>query len=169
MHTSGSSIACIPVGGCGHAKSGRCITIAAGAHKRASGLSEAWADPSCLRGHAPLAPARFMQGRGGVLSVQHALQDPAGQDKATLARVLAKVSSRASHASMKSSSGVPDEAGGDDSAAANRRSTFTDLASPEAAETAPKAEEDETVEAMMATMSEVRRCGGAPRVPRLLG
>eukprot|EP00892_Ulva_mutabilis_P009310 jgi/Ulvmu1/6751/UM030_0086.1 len=82
------------------------------------------------------------------------MADPDGRDKAALARVLTKVSSRASRASISSQSGKPRPPNRNGSPEANRRESFTDIASPAAAESPPEEEEEEDVDALIAAMSE---------------
>lgn len=83
------------------------------------------------------------------------VQDPNGQDRAALARVLVKVSSRASRASISSTSGRPRPPNSNSGVEANQRSTFSDLGSPPVAEPSPREEDEEGVDTLIAAMSEV--------------
>lgn len=96
---------------------------------------------------------------------EHALQDPDSKSKASLLRVLTKVSSRASRGTISSASGKPRPPNRDDSAMANKRTSFTDMASMPSMQSMPSVEqplspaeeeqEDDQVSALIEAMSEV--------------
>ena len=100
-----------------------------------------------------------------VSASEHAVQDPGSQSKASLLRVLTKVSSRASRGTVSSASGKPRPPNRDDSAMANKRASFTDMTSMPSMQSTPSVEqplspaeeekEEDQVSALVEAMSEV--------------